>query len=79
MPLNELFNEPEVFIEIFNEPESKRREKKFISPIPRGGRRIARSAFQVGAHFRILPIASYGTVFAARWSGNGRLEAVISK
>ena len=26
-----------------------------------------------------LPIASYGTIFAAKWSSNGRLEAVVSK
>ena len=26
-----------------------------------------------------LPIASYGTIFAAMWSSNGGLEAVVSK
>ena len=26
-----------------------------------------------------LPIASYGTIFAAKWSSNGGLEAVVSK
>ena len=42
-------------------------------PSPRDGRRTSSSAFL------ILPIVSYDTIFAAKWSSNGELEAVISK
>ena len=56
------------------------RRRKSISPIPRGGRRISSSAFlsrrPVGYY---LPIASYGTIFAVKWSSNGGLEAVVLK
>ena len=53
--------------------------KKLISPIPRGGRRIGSSAFLSRRPFGYyLPIASYGTIFAAKWSSNGGLEAVVS-
>ena len=54
--------------------------KNLISPLPRGGRRISSSAFLSRRPFGYyLPIASYGTIFAAKWSSNGGLEAVISK
>ena len=54
--------------------------KKFIFPIPRGGRRISSSAFVSRRPFGYyLPIASYGTITAAKWSSNGGLEAVLSK
>ena len=54
--------------------------KKFISPMPRGGRRISLSGFPSRRPFGYyLPIASYGTMFAAMWSSNGGLEAVVSK
>ena len=56
------------------------RRRKFISPIPRGGRRISSSAFLSRRPFGYyLPIASYGTIFAAKWSSNGGLEAVVSE
>ena len=59
--------------------ESREREK-LISPLPQGGRRISSSVFQSRRLFGYyLPIASYGTIFAAKWSSNGGLEAVISK
>ena len=54
--------------------------RKFISPIPLGGRRISSSAFlsrRLLGYY--LPIASYGTIFAAKWLSNGGLEAVVSK
>ena len=55
-------------------------EEKLISPLPRGGRRISSSAFLSRRPFGYyLPIASYGTIFAAKWSSNGGLEAVVSK
>ena len=47
-------------------------------PNSAGGSRIGSSAFQVGG-ILYLPIANYGTVFAAKWSCNGGLEAVVSK
>ena len=54
--------------------------EKLISPLPRGGRRIGSSAFLSRRPFGYyLPIASYGTIFAAKWSSNGGLEAVVSK
>ena len=54
--------------------------EKLISPLPRGGRRISSSAFLSRRPFGYyLPIASYGTIFAAKWSSNGGLEAVVSK
>ena len=54
--------------------------EKLISPLPRAGRRISSSAFLGWRPFGYyLPIASYGTIFAAKWSSNGRLEAVVSK
>ena len=54
--------------------------RKLISPLPRGGRRISSSAFLSRRPFGYnLPIASYGTIFAAKWSSNGGLEAVVSK
>ena len=54
--------------------------EKLISPLPRGGRRISSSAFVSRRPFGYyLPIASYGTIFAAKWSSNGGLEAVVSK
>ena len=61
---------------------AREREKleKLISPLPRGGRRISSSAFLSRRPFGYyLPIASYGTIFAAKWSSNGGLEAVVSK
>ena len=55
-------------------------EVKLISPLPQGGRRISSSAFLSRRPFGYyLPIASYGTIFAAKWSSNGGLEAVVSK
>ena len=57
-----------------------RRRRKEISPIPWGGRGISSSAFLSRRPFRYyLPIASYGTKFAAKWSSNGGLEAVVTK
>ena len=57
------------------------REEKLISPIPwKGGRRIDSSAFLSRRFFGYhLPITSYGTIFAAKWSSNGGLEALVSK
>ena len=47
--------------------------------MPRGERRTSRSAFLSRRPLRYyLPIASYGTIFAAKWSSNGGLEAVVS-
>ena len=52
------------------------RRRKQISPIPQGGRRISRSAFLSRLPFGYyLPIASYGSIFATKWSSNGGLEA----
>ena len=64
-----------------NDPKNREeREEKLISPLPRGGRRISSSAFLSRRLFGYyLPIASYGTIFAAKWSSNGGLEAVVSK
>ena len=59
----------------------RRKEKKLISPNPRGGRRISSSAYlrrhPFGYYLPCLP--SYGTIFVAQWSSHGRLEAVVSK
>ena len=56
------------------------KKEKLISPLPRGGRRISSSAFLSRHLFGYyLPIESYGTIFAAKWSSNGGLEAVVSK
>ena len=58
----------------------KLKRRKFISPIPRAGRRISSSAFLRRRAFGYyLPIASYGTIFAAKWSSNGGLEAEVSE
>ena len=47
---------------------------------PRGGRRISSSAFLSRRPFGYyLPIASYGIIFAAKWSSNGGLQAEVSK
>ena len=55
-------------------------ESLFISPLPRGGRRISSSAFLSRHPFGYyLPIASHGTIFAAKGAGNGGVEAVVSK
>ena len=57
-----------------------RRKNRMFSPIPRGGRRVSSSAFLSRRPFGYyLPLASYGTIFAAKWSINGGLEAVVSK
>ena len=41
---------------------------------------ISSSAFLSRCPFGYyLPIASYGTIFAAKWSSNGGIEAVVSK
>ena len=54
--------------------------RKLISTISRGGRRISSSISRSQRPFGyFLPIASYGTIFAAKWSNNSRLEAVVSK
>ena len=54
--------------------------QKVNSPLPRVGYRIGSSAFLSRHRFGYyLPIASYGTIFAAKWSSNGGLEAVVSK
>ena len=51
-----------------------------ISLLPRGGPRISCSAFLIRRPFGYyLRIASDGTIFAAKWSSNGGLEAVVSK
>ena len=51
------------------------RRRKFISPIPRGGRRKGRSVFLSRRPFGYyLPIASYLTIFA-----NHALEALVFK
>ena len=58
----------------------KNKERKLISPIPRGGRRISSSASLSRRPFGYyLPIAGRGTIVAAKWSSNGQLEAAISK
>ena len=58
----------------------EREREKLISPLPRGGRRISSSTFLSRRPFGYyLPIASYGTIFAAKWSSNGGLEAVVSE
>ena len=45
-------------------------KEKLISPSPRDGRRISRSVFLSRRNFGYyLPIASYGTIFAAKWLG----------
>ena len=55
-------------------------KKKVYSPNSAGGRRISSSAFLSQGPFGFyLPIASYGTIFAAKCSSNGGLEAVVSK
>ena len=52
-------------------------KRKFFFPIPRGGRQISSSAFLSRCPFGYyLPIASHGTIFVAKWSTNGGLEAV---
>ena len=57
-----------------------REREKLTSQFPRGGRRISSSAFLSQRPFGYyLPIASYGTIFAAKWSGNRGLEAEVSK
>ena len=57
-----------------------REREKLISPLPRVERRISSSDFLSRRPFGYyLPIASYGTIFAAKWSSNGGLEAVVSK
>ena len=62
------------------EREREREREKLISPLPRGGRRISSSTFLSRRPFGYyLPIASYGTIFAAKWSSNGGLEAVVSE
>ena len=55
--------------------------RSFISLNLRGGPRISSPAFLKSVPFfgYYLPIARYGVVFAANWSNNGRLEAVVSK
>ena len=60
--------------------EPRREREKLFSPLPRGRRQIRSSAF-VSRHLfgYYLPIASYGTIFAAKWSSNGGLEAAVSK
>ena len=65
---------------IHTQHREKGRRKRIIFPIPWGGRRISVSAFLSRRPFGYyLPIASYGTMFAAKWSSNGGFEAVISK
>ena len=59
--------------------ETNHKREKLISPLPWGGRRIRRSAFLSRRPFGYLPIVSYGTIFATKWSSNGGLEAVVSK
>ena len=62
------------------EEEEEEGEKESFSPLPRGGRRISSSALLSRRPFGYyLPIACYGTIFAAKWSSNGRLETVVSK
>ena len=68
------------FILFLKRTNKEREREKLISPLPRGGRRISSSAFLSRRPFGYyLPIASYGTIFAAKWSSNGGLEAVVSK
>ena len=60
--------------------DEREKREKLISPLPRGGPRISSSAFlsrRPSGYY--LPIASYGTIFAAKWSSNGGFEAVVSK
>ena len=58
-----------------------RERENLISPLLRGGRRrISSSAFLSRRTFGYyLPIGSYGTISAAKWSSNGGLEASVSK
>ena len=54
--------------------------EKVNFPNSAGGRRISTSVFLSRRPFGYyLPIASYRTIFAAKWSSNGELEAVVSK
>ena len=63
------FRPPEYILE-------RKKERKLISPIPRGGRRISSRITNPPPK---LPIASFGTIFTAIWSSNGGVEAVVSK
>ena len=65
---------------LVNQSRLIEKREKLISPLPRGGHQISSSTFLSGRPFgHYLPIASYGTIFAAKWSSNGRLEAVVLK
>ena len=61
-----------VYLLVTQPVETKLAErKKLISPLPRGGRRICRSAFLSRRPFGYyLPITSYVTIFATKWSSN---------
>ena len=74
-------SKPKLQVEYKGEVKTFTPEKeKLISPLPRGGRRISSSTFLSRRPFGYyLPIASYGTIFAAKWSSNGGLEAVVSE
>ena len=53
----------------------EREERKDNLPITAGWRPKKQFCFSKPVPFRILsPIASYGTIFAAKWSSNGGLE-----
>ena len=58
----------------------ERERKKIISPLTQGEHRIGSSGFLNQCLFQFyLLVANYGTIFAAKWSSNGGLEAVVSK
>ena len=81
--LSGMFSRPDFSLEKREgerEREREREREKLISPLPRGGRRICSSILLSRRPFGYyLPIASYGTIFAAKWSSNGGLEAVVPK
>ena len=60
-------------IEFLDNESRQEFQLRRISPIPRDGRRIGDSAF-VSRYSK-----HYGSIFAAKWSINSRLEAVVSK
>ena len=54
----------------------RKERRKFLSPVLRVSSSVFRSRRPFGY---TLPIASYSTIFAVKWSSNGGLEAVVSK
>ena len=63
----------------FAKKPNSEKNRKFTFPIPRVGRRIGCSVFLSRHPFAYFPIASYGIIFAAKWSRSGGIESVVSK